>query len=94
MSDFGGERCAEVKTASRRGRATPASAHEIPALPEGSSPPAASLRGGLLASSLRARVATTRHMAFLHACALRYDDSLEGQLGDTLHFSLSQPNPI
>lgn len=31
-------------------------------------------------------LATSDHMAVLHDGALRYDDLLEGQLGDILHF--------
>ena len=69
----------------RRGSVRPIFAHEIPR--PGSSPLARG-RGGrpLPARSRRARDAAARHMAFLHDGALRYDDMLEGQLGDILCF--------
>jgi hypothetical protein len=78
--------------APRRGRATPIFGHEIPVPLPADSPPGrleparARGRGTLSGRSRRARDATARHMAFLHDGALRYDDTLEGQLGDILLF--------
>ena len=52
------------------------------------SSPLARGRGGrpLPARSRRARVAAARHMSLLRDGALRYDDMLEGQLGNILCF--------
>ena len=78
--------------APRRGRATPIFGHEIPVPLPADSPPGrpeparARGRGTLSGRSRRARDATARHMAFLHDGALRYDDTLEGQLGNILLF--------
>jgi len=78
----------------RRGAARPIFAQEIPLLasppPRGSGPARGGLgrggRGGLSARSQRARCAAAGHMAVLHDGAFRYDDTLEGQLGDVLFF--------
>ena len=71
----------------RRGPSTPIFETEIPIL---LSPERASAGGragpGLSARTQRARCAAAAHMAVLHAGALRYDDTLEGQLGDCLFF--------
>jgi hypothetical protein len=59
-------------------------AHQIPVPPL--SPPPPRPGRAIPPRSRRAREATARHMAFLHDRALRYADTLEGQLGDTLFF--------
>jgi hypothetical protein len=65
---------------------TPIFETEIPVLasPERAPPPRAG--PGPSARSQRARCSAAAHMALLHAGALRYDDMLEGQLGDCLFF--------
>ena len=77
-----------TRGAPRRGSARPIFAHEIP-VPAGSprrrGQPATRGRS-IPARSRRARSATARHMAFLHDGALRYDDAVEAQIGDVLHF--------
>ena len=79
----------------RRGAARPVFAQEIPLLASPlhrGAPPTRGghaggrTGGGRSARSQRARCAAAGHMAVLHDGAFRYDDTLEGQLGDVLFF--------
>ena len=70
----------------RRGSARPIFPHEVPAAP--ASPPSGRGRDAHRPLSVRrrARAQVTRHMSVLSAASLRFDDTLEGQLGDISWF--------